>query len=449
MFVNLRTHSHFTLGLAVGSPLDFLKEARNLGHFGFAITDQSTAGGLLPALNVARKEGFPVALGVNFYFTMNPRVKNSQNRYDKLMVFASNEAGYRNLCKLISLASLPDRKYFHARLGWDDLVGHKDGLIVSSSCYQSPIGKALISSEISGEEMFLKFKNEFKENFVAELVLDSVKNKWSNETKAYYPDDIDEQADVNAAIYKLAKKHNVHSYISSPAFLPNKKMFPAQKVVISNASFGKSGWTMEQPMALLAELEMQERAAKLLPFLSESEIKDLISGSIDVFNRCKNIELKFEPSLPAIQYSTNRVNESKELEEMMINLIKDTKDSHFDFYRIAKTSDDDVALRTLLKVILRNRKVDLSCNRVLSRLALELEVIQRNGMIRLADYFLLIEDVGTYLKSIGRLSGPGRGSGAGSLVVYALDITDVNPFENGLLFERFLQKDRIGKMNFS
>lgn len=154
------------------------------------------------------------------------------------------------------------------------------------------------------------------------------------------------------------------------------------------------------------------------------------------------------PHLPSIKYEESVVNQGDEWELKFQEVKKQVESLHPGMYELFEVAEEDISLKTSLKIMIRNEKVDFKNKVHLERLNEELRVIQRNGIIKLCDYFLLLEDVTHFVRSNGFLRGFGRGSGAGSLVAYALDITDCDPIHFDLLFERFLTKERVGKLNF-
>jgi DNA polymerase III alpha subunit len=171
-------------------------------------------------------------------------------------------------------------------------------------------------------------------------------------------------------------------------------------------------------------------------------------NTVEVLNKCKNLTLEFEPILPKIKHEENPVNKNENLEKKL-NVLKGSFEGIDDeFVSLIKLSESDDAFRTALKIIIKNKKVDFTNDQYRERLIFEIKTIQRNGIIKLIDYFLLLEDVTNFVRSNGHMKGPGRGSAGGSLFAYALDITDVDPIKYNLLFSRFLAKDRIGTMDF-
>jgi DNA polymerase III alpha subunit len=182
--------------------------------------------------------------------------------------------------------------------------------------------------------------------------------------------------------------------------------------------------------------------------VTDEKFIEFCGNSIEVLNKCKNLKLEFEPLIPTIDYTGHPVNQNKELDDKL-NEMEETFKADLAFVKILKLSHDDIALRTALKVIVQNNKIDITNDSYRNRLTFEIMTIQRNGVVKLIDYFMLLEDVTRFVRDNGHFRGFGRGSGAGCILAYTLDITDVDPLRWDLLFERFLTKDRIGEMHFA
>jgi DNA polymerase III alpha subunit len=228
--------------------------------------------------------------------------------------------------------------------------------------------------------------------------------------------------------------------------MPDDKHKPLQDILLGNSDeFKRSGFKEHHTYSMKSVEQMYEDVKKMSPYISDEQFLDMCHTTIEILDKTYDLKMKFKPELPKIVYSENIVNIDPIWEEKFLEvkeIIRPISPLMLDLFEIA---EQDIALKTSLKVIIKNGKMDFSNPAYVNRLADEIKIIQRNGVIQLLDYFLLLEDVTYFVVSIGKYRGFGRGSGAGSLLAYTLDITDCDPLIYTLLFERFLTKERIGK----
>lgn len=469
-FVNLRTYSHYSMMLAVGTVKDHLKAAMDLGHKGMALTDNGSLAGAIQLYSLAREKNFPFALGANLFITEDILLKDPEHKYDRLVVFAKNWVGYQNLCRLISISSQEDHMYYRPRISFEELFQHKEGLIVSASDASSPFGHHILNSTGLEEELFLRFKEEFKDDFFVEISLADLSQRWNKELKAFIKED-NKQEIVNLRMLELSKAHGVKPYLTMPSYMPDKNQYLIQKISIANSPTGKDGWHFHEAQYTMSVEELYERAQKIAPYLSDEDFKTLCQNSVQVLEKAKDLQLELKPLLLRIEYGEHPVNQEPRLEEALMKLEEEFKEKDPEFSKLLKRSRhnenlkalgdtlpelkeplkdfvEDKALRTVLKIVLQNKKIDLKDEVYRKRLTEELNVIQNNGVVRFCDYFLPIEDVVRFHRDNGYQRGFGRGSGGSSLVCYALDVSDVDPIKYNLLFSRFITLERLGRFKF-
>lgn len=469
-YVNLRTFSHFSMMLAVGTVKDHLKAAKAAGHTGIALTDNGSMAGCIQLYNLSKENNFPCALGVNLYITEDIDTKDPENKYERLIVFAKNWKGYQNLCRLVSIASTVDHVYYRPRISYQELFDHKDGLVVSTSDIASPWGSAILNGTGRETELLETFKREFGEDLFIEISLADQSMRWNKDLKVFIKDD-DKQEVVNKRMLTLANEYNIKAYLTMPSYMPNKDKYVIQKIAISNSPTGKDGWHFHEPQYTMSVEELYDRKNTIASYISDELFVELCKNSILVLDKTKHFQAEFKPLLLKIPYMEHPVNKDAELERKMILMEKYFSESDPNFAELLKLSREnqnikkaiqvlpelapllsnsvkDDALRTILKICFVNKKINFQNDEYRKRLTWELEVIQRNGVVPFGDYFLPIEDVVQFHRNNGFERGFGRGSGGGSLVCYAMDISDVDPVKFNLLFERFITVERLGRYSF-
>lgn len=454
-FINLHTYTHFSIPMGVGNVKAHIKRAVDCGHTGFAITDHYVMGGVLEAykhlkdkdyLKKLGKEKFPLIIGCRLHIIDDLESKDRVNKYFPMTAYAMDAVGYKNLVTLCSLASREDHFYVRPRVSLAELIEHQEGLVVTGGDINGMIGQAILK-ETGQEELLMQiFKEHFGERFFLEVHHYDLKAQWDKDSRSYKEQETDPQKVVNLRLFELAKRHKVKCFLTQNSYMPKKSDKILQDILIGNHPFGKDGWKLSHAYHTMSVPEMYEAVQKNAPYISNEQFLEFCENTQVIQEMCSNVKLSFTPKLPIIQYEQSIVN----TEESWDKVFEETKKSltNTRLINLFDVAEDDVALKTSLKIMIRNEKIDFKNPQIQERLAYELEVIQRNGIIRLCDYFLLLEDVTHFVRENGYLRGFGRGSGAGSLVAYALDITDCDPLVFNLLFERFLTKERIGKYNF-
>lgn len=443
-FINLRNHTHFTLQLGVGTVEDHIKATKAKGQKGFAITDKMTLGGAIEAYKLCAKEKVPFVMGAVLHFIEKRTNQNHESPFTKIVVFAKNYKGYQNLCQMLAKASTEKYFYYKPRVDWELLVAHKEGLIVSTGDYQSPFGKYIEEFSKEDEEWFLKFKQEFGEDFYTEICLQDVSLIWSKEQGTFIQE-ANSQVFYNQRMIELAKKHGVKMYVSAPAYMPDASYHFVQTAMIRNTK-GNNGWHFPKPLFHVSEDDLEQFRTSEHDYISQDELAQMKETSLEIFEKCKGLRFDTSIHLPVINYEAHPAWNNQEVQKMYLDLesfCKKEDENFYDLIQIAK-QEKEKGLRLALLIVLELGKIDLYDKEYRDRLLQEILTVQRNGMHRLMNYFLEEEDVNRFVINSGELRGFGRGSGASYLLNYALDITDLDPIKYRLLPDRFLSLDRIG-----
>lgn len=457
-YINLHLHTHFSLLDGVGTIKDHMVECLKKGHKGICITDHGVMSGCIQLYKLSRDKDFlskngqfsniPIVMGSELYITNDVSVKDMENKYNHITVMAKNNIGYKNLCELTSIGSKEDHFYTRPRVGLNELFQKKEGLIITSGCFIGMIPQAIHKGTGKEEEILLQFKKEFGDDFYIEIHLSNINKKWDKTLKKHITQDTNPQEKVNRRLLELAEKHNIKIIICQDSHMPKKEHHFIQSIMIWNSPSGKDGWHFPEPYYTMSIHEMYDKFKENTPYMTDKQFVDGCINTVEILDKCKSLTLEFEPILPKINHEENPVNKNENLEKKL-TILKSSFDGIDDeFVSLLKLSEEDISLRTALKIIVKNKKIDFTNDQYRERLTFEIKTIQRNGILKLIDYFLLLEDVTNFVRSNGHMKGPGRGSAGGSLFAYALDITDVDPIKYNLLFSRFLAKERIGTMEF-
>lgn len=212
----------------------------------------------------------------------------------------------------------------------------------------------------------------------------------------------------------LINKPNI--VITSNSFIPSKEYKILQDIMIQNTSFGLSNEIFKDEKVLLSFEEIIKKAFDFDQKISPSILKNAIANTKYIYDECKNIELKFKDQIVNYPHLLHPLNND--------------------------SCDKETLLR---RIIVNNNRIDLNNPLYKERLEYEIDTIKNNGRVNLIDYFLVLEDMCRWCRANNIAVGPGRGSGAGSLINYGLMVTHLDPIKYGLLFERFISAGRIQK----
>lgn len=467
-FVNLRTFSHYSMLLAVGTPDEHLEAARLAGHAGIAITDNASMAGSIQLHKISKDKKFPCIIGTHLYLTEDLDLRDPDHKYDRLLVFVKTWEGYQNLCRLVTNASLEDHIYYRPRVSFDELFEHKAGLIISTSDSSSPFGHAILNATGREKELLELFKREFGEDLYCEVSLADQGQRWSKDLKAFVPEE-NKQEIVNKRMIELAAELKITPYLTMPSYMPRKEQYTIQKIVISNSPTGKDGWHFHEPQYTMSLPELYERKQKIAPYISDEMFIQYCKNSVEVLDKAKAFKPAFKPLLLKIDYKSHPANKDSELEDRLLMMEKYFETVDPEFSKVLKVSREneamektieilpelkeflipylkDDALRLTIKIVVDQEKIDLQDEVVRRRLTHELNLFQRNGVFQFCDYFLPLEDVVRFHRENGYERGFGRGSGGSSILCYAMDISDVDPIKYDLDTDRFATKERLGRL---
>jgi DNA polymerase III alpha subunit len=317
-YINLHAHDMFSLLDGVMHPKEHIKEAAEKGHCGFCITNHGNGASLLHVYNLTRDQKFKKEtlknpefaglLGCEIYLSKDLSQRDPNDKYNHITLIAKNETGYKNLCYLISIASLPDHVYYKPRISIQELIDHKEGLIATTGCFLGVIPKA-IHKGTGEEEMYFKlFKDAFGDDFYVELHLSDISYNFEKDSKTFIKSDVNPQVKVNKRLIELADQYNVKVYITQDSHMPKKEHHKFQDILIANSPSGKSGWRFPEAYYIMSVEEMYNRMKECHDYISDDKFVEYCQNSIEALNKCKDLTIGTRPILPQIVHSEHAVN---------------------------------------------------------------------------------------------------------------------------------------------
>jgi len=395
-FTHLHVHSDYSFLDGGATVSGLAKFAAELGMKSLALTDHGNMCGLIEFRKACEKAGVKPILGSEIYVVphdMREKKSVGGKDYSHLVLLAENEVGYRNLTKIVSKA-YTQGFYRKPRADYATLREHHDGLIALTACLGGEVPQAIMRAQPEAADCVV---DTYKSIFGAENLYLEVQNHEASECGA-------QELKVAGPMFELGKKHGVKCVLTNDSHYLKREDFHAHNVLLCINT--KKLITDQNRMEYGPDfyLKSPEEMAGLFP-----EMPELLTHSMEIAERCALPPNKqgqyFLPSFAC----PDGMTEPQYLEH-------------------------------LCRVGLRKRYGDPLPEKVEERFVFELGVITKMGF---ASYFLITQDFVNWAKGQAIPVGPGRGSAAGSIVAYALGITGVDPLAYNLLFERFLNPDRV------
>ncbi len=395
-FVHLHVHSEYSLldgACRIGSMMDRVKE---LGQTAIALTDHGVMYGCIDFYKAAKAAGVKPIIGCEVYVTrrrMADRVHGIDNDPYHLVLLCQNRQGYENLCYLVSQA-FTEGFYGKPRVDLQLLQQHHEGLIALSACLAGGVAQYLLNEEYeAAKEYALQMRDIFGDgNFYLEL----------------QDHGIDEQRPVNQGVQRISRETRIPLVVTNDAHYLRKEDAAMQDVLLCI----QTGKTVDDANRM--RFQTNEFYIK-----SEEELRQLFPGCDEAFE------------------NTVRIAERCNLEFVF-------NEYHLPIFPIPEGFTNEAYFRHLCMEGFRQR-YENPPQSYLERLEYEIGVISRMGYV---NYYLIVWDFIRYAKEQGVPVGPGRGSGAASIAAYCLHITEVDPMQYSLIFERFLNPERVSMPDF-
>lgn len=399
-FVHLHVHSEYSLLDGAARIRDLTDRAAELGMSALALTDHGVMYGAIPFYRACRAKGIKPIIGCELYLTAGSRFEKGSRKDNPtyhLIALAKNETGYRNLMKLCSAGHLEGHHY-KPRVDMELLAEHAEGIICLSSCLNGEVSQHLLHDRNDeAKEAALRYQKLFGDDFYLELqdhgMLDQKK--------------------VAAAMIKLAEDTGIKLVATNDVHYLRSEDAEVQDVLICIGT-GKTVEDKDRMRMSTDQLYMKSGEEMAAMF---RHVPQAVSHTLEIADKC-NLELTLgRAALPVFRPVPAGATSAQYLAELC-------QDGLTARYAGLPEWSDGSDFRSKAE----------------SRLAYELSVIENMGF---SDYFLIVWDFIRFAHERGIRTGPGRGSSAGSLVAYTLRITDVDPLKYKLLFERFLNPERI------
>ena len=390
-FTHLHVHTEYSLLDGSSKITEIVKQAKALGMENLAITDHGAMYGVIDFYKECKAQGVHPVIGCEVYVAERSRFQKegrSDAEYYHLVLLAETQQGYENLIKMVSLGFI-EGFYYKPRIDLDLLRENHEGIIALSACLAGAVPRALIGSGYEkAKEVALEYAEIMGEgNFYLEL----------------QDHGIPEQAQVNQQLLRMSRETGLPLVATNDVHYTYKEDAAAHDILLCI----QTGKKVDDQDRMRYEggqfyLKSPEEMAELFPYAPQA-----IANTEEIARRCQ-VEFKFhELKLPA--------------------------------YDVPQGYDARGYLRMLCEKGLSERYAQ-ETPELRERLEYELGVIEKMGYV---DYFLIVWDFINYAKSQGIMVGPGRGSAAGSVVAYCLRITDIEPTQYSLIFERFLNPERV------
>ena len=414
-YVHLHNHTQYSLldGLTKLGPLvDFVKEQ---GMYGVAKTDHGTLSGTIEFYKEAKAKGVEPLIGIEIYVANRKHTdkdpSKDRSRFH-LILIAMNNTGYQNLMRLSTLANL-EGFYYVPRIDHDLLEQYNEGLIAMSACMGGEIGEAFSNNQ---DEEAKKIASWYKQIFGDRFYLE-VQDHGHPKNPLYNK----AQHDVNDKIIKLGKELKIPIVVTCDAHYLKKEDQEAHEVLLC---VGTVSYLNDEKRMTLKEYPLHVEEPQAIIDRWGEQHPDFITNTLKLAKRC-NVQIELDKIMLPKFPIPNGKTEKSYLEELVYQGLAGR-------YGLATLNK--------AKEMPKEKIAKLLPKEVVNRAEYELGIVEHMDF---SGYFLIIWDFVNWGKNRGIVFGPGRGSAAGSIISYALRITDIDPLKYDLLFERFLNPDRI------
>lgn len=410
-FVHLRVHTAYSLSEGAIQVPALIHKCHDKGIAAIAVTDTANMFGGKAFSKYAGEEGVKPILGCQFYLR-NPdaddplKSKGKIIDPDKIVLLVMNADGYANIMKLMKKAYLDGPNMEKPQIRMQDFEGLSDGLIILTGGVEGPVGRLLLNNKREEAEQTLLELNKY---FNGRLYMEISRIGLENEQK------------TEDAFIELAYKHNIPLVATNEAFFFDTDMYEAHDALICIAAGEYIANDNRKKFSPNNRLKSEEEMLALFQDLPEA-----VQNTVTIAKRCNYLSKKVQPLLPIFECPDGKTQDEYITEEAYKGL------------------DERMKAHVYFEGMTAEEKAEID-KRYYDRLEYELSVIKKMGF---PGYFLIVSDFIRWSKNNGVPVGPGRGSGAGSIVAWSLKITDLDPLKLDLLFERFLNPERVNMPDF-
>ena len=400
-FVHLHCHSDYSLLDGACAIPQLMSQVAALGMPAVALTDHGNLFGAVQFYHAAREKGIHPVIGCEVYVSQQGHKSRSDtDRYNHLVLLCENQEGYRNLIKLVSTAFL-EGFYYKPRIDKDLLARHAGGLIALSACLRGDINETLMADRYEeGKRLAYTYTDIFgRGNFFLEI----------------QDHGLEQDRKVVPAMVRLSQETGIPLVATNDAHYLKREDARSHEIMLCI----QTGKTMSDPSRMrwpTPEFFLKSRAEMQQAF---AELEDALDRPFELAQRCQVRLDKIQEPFPKFEVPEGH-----------------TTDTYFEY--IARQGFEGRRPHLEAQRAAGRLKHDLP--EYAERLDREIRMVQQ---MKFSGYFLIVWDFIRFAKSLSIPVGPGRGSAAGSLVSYAMGITDLDPLPYGLLFERFLNPERV------
>ena len=431
-FVHLHVHTQYSILDGQSSIEKLFNRAAELGMPGLAITDHGNMYGIKEFFKFAKKHpDIKPIIGCEVYVTRHydHKLKDPAHKgYFHLILLAKNFNGYKNLMKIVSIAHT-EGSYYRPRISHEVLEQYHEDLICSSACMAGEIPRLILAGDMEGADKAIEWhKNLFGDDYYLEVMLHKT------EIPGLSQEVYEKQLIYDKVIFELAEKHGVKVIATNDIHFVRKEDGPAHDRLICLTTNEYLESTSRMRYTQQEYMKSEEEMLALFPDHPEA-----IANTIEICDKVERYEIDRGHVLPKFdlpeEFIANIGKYMSDYSEVIEAGRNDEKgnDRGEEFHR-------SVAYLCHLSYLGAEKRYGTIEEKHRERIDFELKTIARMGF---PDYFLIVQDFINWAKDNGISVGPGRGSAAGSAVAYCLGITNLDPIRYNLLFERFLNPERI------
>ncbi|AQR97923.1 DNA polymerase III subunit alpha [Clostridium saccharoperbutylacetonicum] len=411
-FCHLHLHTEYSLLDGSGKIKKLMKAAKEKGMDSIAITDHGVMYGLVDFFKAAQENDIKAILGCEIYVvpkSMHIKQPDKENSTYHLVLLVKNEIGYQNLMKIASIASI-EGFYYKPRVDCDYLREHSEGLIALSACLGGEVQSNLLKGNYEkAKEVALKYKDIFNGDFYLEL----------------QDHGMEEQKKVNEDNMKLSKETGIPLIVTNDVHYINKEDSKSHDVLMCI----QTAKTIDDPNRRRYPSDQFYLKSPEEMYDMFSYVPEALENTMKIAEQC-NYEYKFhESKLPKFP-----LEEGQDPYEYLKDTCYKGLIERYDVFE--ELRNKELNYTEVNKIVENSEKA----KEYVDRLEYELGVIKQMGYI---DYFLIVWDFIKFSYDHGIPTGPGRGSAAGSIVAFTLGITKIDPIKYSLIFERFLNPERV------
>ncbi len=408
-YVHLHNHTHHSLLDGMTKVGELVDQVKKLGMHAIAITDHGTLSGAIEFYKACKAADIKPIIGMEAYVAARKMTDRDpakdKNRYH-LILLAMNNQGYQNLMQLATKASL-EGFYYKPRIDREILEKYNQGLIVLSGCGSGELGEALKNDDYEAAKKIASwYKKVFGDRYYLEI---QDHNEWA------------EQVKINEGVFKLSKELNIPKVITGDAHYLRPEDRDAHEILLC---VGTGSYLSDKNRMSLSDFHLHVTDPKDVIKRWGEEYPDIIKNTKEIADRCE-VEIELGKILIPTFPTPHGESEKSYLHKLVWSGLA---------WRYGQISAAEASKLTPKKA---QQKLT---EEIITRAEYELSIMDSMGY---NGYFLIVQDFINWGKDRGIIFGPGRGSAAGSIVSYSLRITEIDPLEYGLMFERFLNPNRI------